>query len=120
MNNNRYVFFLIFLALSFMSCATYDQNLMVNNVHTAQTILLQKPHKKGHIHKISIQGRGHLDGKATFSLILNGKPYKIAASDGQINFAWDNMDWYSNTAEIQYQPVHVKSGTATIHFKFHD
>jgi hypothetical protein len=68
---------------------------------------------------MSLKVTGRLDGKAIFTLMLNDKPYKVAhASDG-VSFTWRG-DWYADTAEVRYEPTHVKAGSIVLHYSFHD
>ena len=51
-------------------------------------------------------------------MLLGGEPYKVKKLSGKVNFEWGG-DWYSETAEIRYEPVKVRSGRLILHYRFH-
>ena len=82
-----------------------------------ERLLLSSKHKSDTVHGIRIKGFGNIEGRASISLILNGKPYRTEALSGEVDFYWSG-DWYSDTAEILYQPADVASGTVTLRYEF--
>ena len=80
-------------------------------------ITLKNSNNQKHVYGIDIRGLGNIDGDATITLILNGKPYKTEKLRGGVSFKWGG-DWYSDTAEIQYTPGYVNSGELVIEYKF--
>ena len=98
------------------ACGTYDGSVSVGDVTTEQSIVL-KNSKGGRVYSYSIRGTGHIDGKATATLMLDGKPYRTEQLDGPVRFKWGG-DWYSDTAVIVYRPDGVRSGTLIIEYGF--
>ena len=66
---------------------------------------------------MSLRATGQLDGQATFTLMLNDKPYSVDRADGPVFFEWGG-DWYADTAHIRYEPDNVKAGSVTLHYSF--
>lgn len=107
------------LVLSFLvvSCAKYDHMVRVSDVQKQEVITLKNEPKRGEVHGISIRGRGTIDGEARIDLMLNGSPYKTERLSGKVNFSWGG-DWYSDTAEIRYEPIKVSAGELWIQYRF--
>ena len=109
----------LFLLLLIVGCGASKQEYRIPDITKPEMITLNKHNNQGNIYSISISGRGQIDGEATISLILNGKPYKIKRLSGSILFQWVG-DWYSNSAEIQYEPLAVKNGNLSLTYHFRD
>jgi len=99
------------------ACTSYDQSTRIADVQKEEVLVLKHKYKSHHVYGISIRGTGSVDGEANISLILNGEPYKTEKLKGKVHFEWGG-DWYSDTAEIRYKPVNVKSGELAIEYKF--
>jgi hypothetical protein len=119
MNINRSAALTLLLVPWLVACAKYDQSLTVSDVHAPQAIVLRKAEGQSAIYRLSLKATGRLDGKATLTLMLNGKLYKIAKASGKVSFGWDG-DWYADTAEIRYEPTDVTTGSITLRYSFHD
>jgi hypothetical protein len=100
-----------------MSCVKYDQETKISAVTKAETIVLQKQADQEYIVSLHLRVHGNLDGQARLSLMLQGKNYKSEHVSGNINFTYDG-DWYSNSAEIRYEPINVAAGTLLIDYSF--
>jgi len=107
----------IILALLMEACSDYDSSTSISDVRREQLVVLKSGDPKP-VHSINIQGKGHIEGEATISLMLNGKPYKTEKLNGATSFKWAG-DWYSDTAEIQYRPTHVSSGELVLEYRFY-
>lgn len=117
MRNTSLLFGTIVFSLIMTACANYDGSVKIADVRKEETIVLKNTHKPGYVYSINILGSGNLDGEATVSLILNGEAYKTEKLKGAVNFEWGG-DWYSDTAEIRYQPGNVNSGELVIEYRF--
>ncbi|MFO0964223.1 MAG: hypothetical protein U0793_01365 [Gemmataceae bacterium] len=91
----------------------------VHDVRRAETLVLGKRTGSPYTHAISIHGSGSIDGDAIISLLLNGRPYKTETLRGAVRFDWGG-DWYSETAEVRYEPGEVRSGSITLCYQFHE
>ena len=91
----------------------------VPDVTKPNTIVLTKKPSQGFIHSFSASGSGEINGTAEISLILNGGPYKTETLSGSVAFQWGG-DWYSDKAEIQYNPSSVTGGNLRLKCKFND
>lgn len=98
-------------------CRDSTNDLAITALDQKQEILLEKDPAQGNIHGISIRGSGKLGGEARISLLLDGKPYKVETLSGPIDFKWGG-DWYSDEAEILYEPIHVTSGQLILQYSF--
>ena len=94
---------------------TYD----VADVTKAEIITLEKKSTQGHIHGITVIGKGHIDGDAEIVLLLSGTPYKTETLSGDVDFTWGG-DWYSDSAKVEYKPSSVKSGHLSLQYAFED
>jgi len=95
------------------------QEYRVADVTKPETITLTKESGQGNIHSFSITGSGQIDGNATITIFLNGKPYKIEQLSDRVHFHWGG-DWYSDSAEIKYEPLSVKVGSLVLKYRFSD
>ena len=93
-------------------------SVSVSDVMRNETLVLGTKTGKPYTHGVTIRGSGEIDGDATISLMLNGETYKVAKLHGSIDFEWGG-DWYSETAEVLYEPTNVRSGNVALHYKFH-
>ena len=99
------------------SCTKYPHEVKLADVQTPQAIVLKKEPNAGIVHGIDVRGHGHLDGEAHVSLMLNGNPYKTERLNAKVSFSWSG-DWYSDIAEIRYEPINVKSGELVVEYQF--
>jgi hypothetical protein len=106
-----------FLVMAAVSCANYDPVIMVDNVSNAQTIVLKNDSANKHPFGISIEVSGKIDGQANIYLMLKGKSYKSEIIKNHFSFTW-STDWYSDSAEIKYEPIGVKEGNVMIKYSF--
>ncbi len=112
---------ILILALLTVGCgntASYDQEVAVRDVQQPDVVILQRKGSSGNVDGITIWGVGTIDGEAKVSLMLNGEPYKIENLRGRIALTWRG-DWYSDTAEIRYEPKSVSSGNVLFKVTFH-
>jgi hypothetical protein len=100
-----------------LSCARYDQRLVIKDMKKEQLIILHKKQGQGNICSMGIRGLGRVDGKARIVLMLNGAPYKAADVNGKVDFTWGG-DWYADSMELHYQPLEVRSGELIIEYYF--
>ena len=94
-----------------------DQQVIVEDTSKKEVIILRKNPSQKYIHSIKINISGNVKGQSVISLILNNEPYKTKTLDGNFSFSWSG-DWYSDIAEIIYQPIHVKDGDVIIRYEF--
>lgn len=113
----RSIFGVLVLSCLATSCTQYSREAQIADVRKEEVIVLRSDPDRGPVHGISIRGRGSLEGEAQISLMLNGAPYKTEKLIGKVNFSWGG-DWYSDTAEIRYEPIRVKSGQLVIEYEF--
>jgi len=117
MQNTKLCIGTIVFSLLVNGCTNYDGSVQVADIRKEETIILKNTRKPGYVYSIHISGSGNVDGDASVSLILNGEPYKTEKLKGTANFQWSG-DWYSDTAEIRYQPGNVNSGNLVINYSF--
>jgi hypothetical protein len=103
-----------FLWVSFIKMPSVS----VSDVRQGETLVLGTKTGNPYTHGITIRGSGEIDGDATISLLLNGEQYKVAKLNGRIDFEWGG-DWYSETAEVRYEPTNVQAGKVVLHYIFH-
>ena len=89
------------------------------DVTKPETIVLKKKPGQGDIHYLTITASGEVKGTAEISLIENGKAYRKETLSGPVRFEWKN-DWYSDSAEIRYEPKSVTGGKVRLDYKFKD
>ena len=99
------------------SCGTYDQEISISDVGNAQVIVLRAAPGASAVHSLSVRCHGKLDGAASFTLMLDGKPYKSEKVRGPFSFTWGG-DWYAPEARLEYRPDQVRSGDITIEYHF--
>ena len=100
-------------------CGLGHRTQPVTDVTKAETITLKKNTGQGHIYYLTITGSGEIQGTAEISLIENGKPYRTEKLSGPVKFEWKG-DWYSDTAEIRYEPKSVTGGNLRLEYRFKD
>jgi hypothetical protein len=105
------------LLAAFSSCAKYDRRVSVADVKKEEIVVLRKEPNQGNVYGISIRGSGNIDGEARIAWMLDGKPYKTKPLKKKVKFSWGG-DWYSDTAEIHYEPVRVSRGELIIEYQF--
>ncbi len=92
-------------------------SVSVSDVKQRETLVLGKEAGKP-IFGMMIRGSGHIEGEAEIALILGGHPYRVVNLSGTVEFEWGG-DWYSETAEVRYEPKNVRSGQLTLRYQFH-
>jgi hypothetical protein len=107
------------LAVVLLSCANYDQRLIMKDLERTQIINLHKKSGQGNICSMGIRVSGQIDGKARIVLMLNKTPFKTTDIDGKTSFTWGG-DWYADSMELRYEPLEVRSGELTIEYYFVD
>ncbi len=108
------------LPILLIACAkVLDQQTEIKDVRKIETIILSKKTSQGNIRGIKIKISGTLEGESKISLILNNREYKTKKLKDNFSFNWGG-EWYSDTAEIIYQPINTKNGTVTINYEFKD
>lgn len=90
----------------------------VNDVRKPENLVLRTSSDGTRIYALTVRGSGEIAGKATVSLLLNNSPYRTEQLSGKIDFEWRG-DWYSNTANIRYEPTDVRSGNVVLKYEFH-
>jgi hypothetical protein len=113
----KYLTFILVLFL--ISCIGCKQKYNIADVTKPEAITIKKDNSQGNIHRLQVVGKGYIEGTANIVLIENGKPYKSESLSGEVNFVWDG-DWYYVSAQIEYDPNLVKSGTLDLEYKFYD
>jgi hypothetical protein len=91
----------------------------VRDVRKPETIVLKKGSNQGHIVSIHIHCFGEIIGDATICLMHGDEAYRTEKLTGTVNFTWGG-EWYTDSAEIRYQPGDVKSGHLSITYDFSD
>jgi hypothetical protein len=100
-------------AVALVWFAISDPSVSVRDVRQPETLVLGV--ETGHpAYSISIHGSGRIDGEATITLLLGGQPYRVEKLSGRVDFRWGG-DWYSETAEVRYEPADVRSGKVVLH-----
>jgi hypothetical protein len=110
---------LVILCLIDTHPATFWQTVEIKDVTKSETIVLRKWGHQGHIHAIEVNISGRIKGSARAQLILNSSPYKQEQLSGKVYVMWGG-DWYSDEAEIRYQPEDVDSGGLKLRYRFID
>jgi|GEM_PF-1151236 hypothetical protein len=100
-----------------VSCSKYDDELRIQEVAKTQLITIRKHLNTGFVYSISIQGSGTLVGMAKISLMEGDILRNKEDLSGDISFHWGG-DWYSDTAEIVYEPSGVPSGELVLKYIF--
>jgi hypothetical protein len=100
-------------------CVEYilPSRVAINDVREAEALELHAKNENGNTNGIYIHGSGEVDGEATISLLLGGEPNRVEKLNGRVDFEWGG-DWYSETAEIRYEPANVRSGKVVLHYRF--
>ena len=91
----------------------------MTTVTKAQTTTLKRNTGHGHIHYLTITGSGEIHRAAAISLMENGKPYRTEKLSGPVKFQWQT-DYYSDTADIRYEPKAVTGGNLRLEYRFKD
>jgi hypothetical protein len=114
------VFAASFVLAVWLLCAPYllTPSVAVGDVRQVETLVLGEKTGNPYTHGITVRGSGEVDGEATISLLLHDQPYKVAKLRGKVDFEWGG-DWYSETAEVRYEPASVRSGKVVLHYRFH-
>ena len=87
------------------------------DVRTPHTLTLRTSHAPQRVYALDVRGSGTIDGTATIVLLLHDQPYRSERLSGRIDFKWSG-DWYSDTAQIRYEPADVNGGTLTLDYGF--
>ncbi|TVQ55429.1 MAG: hypothetical protein EA377_03485 [Phycisphaerales bacterium] len=93
-------------------------SVSVSDVRQPETIVLEQETGDDSVRWLTVRGSGVLNGEATISWVVDGQPYRVEQLNDEIDFEW-GRDWHSRTAEIRYEPGEVRSGTVSLHYKFH-
>lgn len=97
---------------------SYDQSLGIADVTNEQLIVLRNT-KPGPVYALAIKCSGSIEGEAALSLMLsNGEPYATKQLKGSTSVVLTGGDWYSDTAELLYRPIAVRSGSLLIEYEF--
>ena len=104
-----------FTVVATTSCVKYDGRYVLEDVRHVQVIVLKKT-KSGSVHSIAVRGRGNIAGRARISLIEGGVSRETEI-ENNVDFKWSG-DWFSDTAEIKYEPIEVKGGELVIEYVF--
>src|SRR4051794_17060235 len=100
---------LVAASVALAGWAFSSPSVSVRDVREAESLILGQATGNHHTWGISIRGSGRIDGEATITLLLAGQPYKVEKLSGEVDFEWGG-DWYSETAEVRYEPANVRSG----------
>ncbi len=100
-------------------CGLIHRTQSVADVTKAETITLKKNTGQGHISSFTITCSGEIQGTAEISLMENGKAYRTEKLSGPVNFKWGG-EWYSDTADIRYEPKSVTGGNLRLEYRFKD
>lgn len=116
----KFIIILIVLFIVFSGCHVYEQKVEIENAAVSDALVLKKNSAQENIHKLTIWVRGDLDGKASLSLMLDGKIYNATELSGKFDLKMYSGDWYSDSAELLYKPTGVKSGNVKLIYTFFD
>ena len=105
------------LAALLSGCNPGQRAQSVADVTKAETITLKKNARQGHISSFAITCSGEIQGTAEISLMENGKAYRTEKLSGPVNFKWGG-EWYSDTADIRYEPKSVTGGNLRLEYRF--
>src|SRR5262249_40039552 len=94
-----------------------DLRVVVRDLQRPQTITLTKCADQGTILGIWMGCVGWTEGEATISWMEGDEPYRTEKVKGNVRFAWGG-EWYTDVAEIRYQPATVQSGHLVIRYRF--
>lgn len=117
MKFNKLVILALLVVPWIAGCAKYDHQFIISRAQVPQIIVLRKTIGQGPVHWINLHAMGQIEGKATLTLILNGKPYKVRQISGNIDFRWSS-GWSADKAEIRYDPTGVSTGTVVLRYGF--
>jgi hypothetical protein len=92
---------------------------VVRDVRKPETIVLKKGTRQGNIVSIRIHCHGEIIGNATICLMSGDHAYRTEKVSGAVNFTWGG-EWYTDSAEIRYEPRDVRSGQLYITYDFSD
>ena len=110
---------LVAAGVVFAVWALSDASTSVRDVRQAGTLVLGRETGSPYTWALSIRGSGQIDGEATISLLLGeGRPYVVERLSGKVDFEW-RRDWYTEAAEVKYDPVSVRSGKLLLRYRFH-
>jgi hypothetical protein len=105
-----------FTVVATTSCVKYDGRQTLEDVKHEQVIVLKKT-GPGSVYSIAVRGRGNIAGRTRISLIEGGVSRETQEIHSAVDFKWSG-DWYSDTAEIKYEPIEVKGGELIIEYLF--
>ena len=92
----------------------------VTDVTKVETITLKKTLIQGSPWFLQINFSGEIQGTAEISLMHGpDKPYRTMKLSGPVNFEWGS-EWYSDTADIRYEPKSVTGGKLRLEYWFTD
>ena len=112
---NRSYPILAVLSLTATVLVSCSRTVQIENISTAETIVLETESK--YPSSIRISGKGKIEGAARISLMADGKAYRTEELSGKVDFEWFN-DWYLEEAVLEYEPGTAKSGNLTLKYRF--
>ena len=119
-NNEMTKLIALLITVSLLAgCRVVTRKHEVADVTKAEVIVLTKKPGQGPVHSLSVVGHGKIDGNAEISLMLHGGQYKTEKMSGRVDFRWGG-DWYSDQAEIRYNPGVVTGGSLGLKCKFNN
>jgi len=95
------------------------QTTTITDVTVPQTLVLKKRPSQNLIHGIEILGHGTIEGRAKLILLLDSESYREETLSGKIDFQWSG-DWYTDQAELLFEPGTATSGTIHLRYRFRD
>jgi len=109
--------FVLFVALLLLSsgCTAQQQSFYLSDLSAPASFTIRSSEKN--VTSLLIQGDGYVDGQGTLSLYLDGQPYRSEKLWGDISIKW-NGDWYSDSAQLVYQPATASCGHLTLKYSF--
>jgi hypothetical protein len=110
---------LVVLCLIDTHSAISWQTVQIKDATKSETIVLRKWGHQRAIYAMEVNISGRIKGRARVQLILHSDPYKEEQLSGKVHVIWGG-DWYSDEAEIRYQPEDVDSGELKIRYRFID
>lgn len=99
------------------ACTHYDQSTALADVSRPQVLVIRAAPGTGEIHSLKVRCHGSVEGDASITLMLDGRPHRSEKVQGRFSFSWSS-DWYSREARLDYLPDRVRGGAVTIDYRF--
>lgn len=99
------------------ACARFDQSTTFADVMRPQVLVIRAAPGAGQIHALNVRCHGNVEGDASITLMLDGRPYRTEKFQGRFSFGWSG-DWYAREARLHYLPDRVRGGAITIDYRF--